>query len=90
MKFQISVSETKSYETQFIVEKPEGMSQEWFDDIIDKVETECKYDNGKSVAYILQDKYGIKTVALGTNFPDSPTNSEIEITDVREAKDDES
>jgi hypothetical protein len=81
-KVVIQVEETIRYEDEIIVVQPQGMSDEEFENALNKAEKKNKtYDGGaKDLASILDDM-GIKVESQSFNFPESPRDSELEIID---------
>ncbi|SHN77571.1 hypothetical protein [Desulfitobacterium chlororespirans] len=84
MKVKIVVEETLTYIDEIIIIQPETMSDEELEQIIKRVEKQCR--EASDVAYVLESRYGLKVVERTDNFPESPDRSEIEITDIEEVE----
>jgi hypothetical protein len=83
MKVRITVEETLKYTDEIVVEQPNTMDDEEFEEILQRAERSIGYDgSAKDLAYVLKEKYGIKVIIQSDNFPDSPDSSELEIVDV--------
>jgi FKBP-type peptidyl-prolyl cis-trans isomerase (trigger factor) len=87
MKVRITVEETLKYTDEIVVEQPESMSDAEFDRIIEQAERNLGYDGtAKDLAYLLEERYGLKIVDQSENFPDSPMSNDFEIIDVMNVK----
>lgn len=86
MKVGLSIEEKIRYSSEIIVEQPDSMPDKEFEDIISKVERSCRYDSAEDFALVLEDKYGIKVLEVSSGFPNNPSDSELEIIDVRNVK----
>ena len=84
MNVKITLQEKVTYTNEIIVKLPEFMSDEEFEEIIGKVEMECRSNSAKEVASILKNRYGIEIMELSSNFPENPDFSLIEITDIED------
>lgn len=82
MKVRLTVEETVRYQTEVVIEQPETMSDEELNNILDRVERQCRHDSGPDIAFVLEKEYGIKIHKVSSGFPDNPCDSELEIIDV--------
>lgn len=86
MKVRLTVEENVRYTAEIIIEQPETLSNADLEVILESVESRCKSDQAKSIAYLLEHEHGIKIIEVNDNFPDSPSDSELEIIDVSDVK----
>lgn len=84
-KVKLTVEERLVYVNEIVVEKPEGIPDEEFKAILNKVERTC--DDTRDVVWALKHRHGLKIVSVTNNFPDSPDVDELEIVDVKEESD---
>ncbi|QIW88663.1 hypothetical protein P59_065 [Bacillus phage P59] len=87
MKVRITVEETLKYTDEIIVEQPESMSDADFDKVIEQAERSVGYDGtAKDLAYVLEERFGLKIVDQSENFPENPMSNDFEIIDVMNVK----
>lgn len=86
MKVRITVEENVRYQSEIIIEQPETMSNDDLDEILSEAERSCRRESAKDVAYVLEERFGVKVLEVTTGFPDSPDDSELEIIDVSNVK----
>jgi hypothetical protein len=86
-KVTITVEEKVIYIEEITVEQPETMEDEQFEEILGRVEGNCRYDGSSGdIAYLLENRFGLKVLDLTRQFPESPHGHELEIIDVRNVK----
>ncbi|HHY72670.1 MAG TPA: hypothetical protein GX497_05500 [Bacillus bacterium] len=81
-KVELTIEENIKYRGEVIIKQPNTMNDDELEEIVRKVEKECKYDSAKDVAYVLENTYGINVLEVSSGFPDSPDDSELEIVDI--------
>ncbi|QQO40674.1 hypothetical protein 000TH008_246 [Bacillus phage 000TH008] len=87
-KVGISVEEIIHYTSEIFVERPDDMSDDQFEDILDYAERECRDADGNvtDIVFYLEEA-GLKVTEYAESFPHSPSRSEIAIEDVWEDED---
>jgi hypothetical protein len=88
LKVRLQIEEVLTYQSEIVVVQPGDMSDEQFEGILEKVERDSRNESVKDIAYALERDYGIKVEEISTEFPDSPSGSEVEIIDVSNVKED--
>lgn len=88
-KVKITVQEVIKYHGEIIIEQPDDMSDDELSEILGEVEKENQDGTVGDIAYDLQKKFGVNVIYCQSNFPDSHHDSELEIYDVSNVKNDE-
>jgi hypothetical protein len=85
MKVRITVEETLRYQEEIIVEQPENMTDEEFENILEEAERRNRDGTTGDLAFELEE-YGLKIVDYSKSFPDSPRDVDLEVIDVTNVK----
>lgn len=86
-KVEIQVEKTFKYEYEIVVIQPDGMTEDEFNTLLSKAERDTREFEGgaKEFAYALC-RLGFKVEKQSFSFPDSPSDSEFEILNIRDIK----
>src|SRR5690625_5094337 len=79
MKITIQAEQTVKYNADITVELPEGMTEDDFDSVVDNISERVGFEGSfDDVVYQLK-KFNINVIENISDYPDSPSDSEVEI-----------
>lgn len=86
-RIKLRIEESVTYESEGVIEVPDDLTESQLNTILDDTQKKVYDCQAGDVFYHLNRDHGFKTVSQSSGFPDSPSDSQLEITEYEEVED---